>query len=82
MIAMPALSPSERIGGSLRAYVDALGRRRALRETFVECPVCGFEPADRPSPDRLLFPRARFPKCHASCWRRTTRGVVVSSLVA
>ena len=82
MIAMPSFNPSERNGDAFTAVVDAPGRRSALRETFVECPVCGFEPADRPYPYRLLFPRARCPKCHASCWRRTTRAVVVTSLVA
>lgn len=82
MIAIPSYNPSERGGGALSVDVNALGRRRALRETFVECAACGFEPAHRASPDGLLFPRARCPKCHASCWRRTTRVVVVASQVA
>jgi hypothetical protein len=82
MIAMPLLGPREHNGGAFRAAVDALGRRHARRETFVECPVCGFEPAERPSPRRLLLPRTRCPKCHASCWRRTTRVVLGTLQVA
>ena len=81
MIAMPSLSPRERNHDAFSAVVDALDRRRALRETFVECPVCGFELVDRPSPDRLLFPRAlsQMPRVLLAA---NDSGVVMTALIA
>jgi hypothetical protein len=36
--------------------------------TYVECRMCGFEPAEQ-----LLLPRGRCPKCHSDTWRRSVR---------
>jgi hypothetical protein len=35
---------------------------------MIECPVCGYEPAEQ-----LLVPRGPCPKCHGHCWRRALR---------
>ena len=77
MIAMPESNLDESEVRVFSVGVDALGRRRIQRETFVECATCGFEP-----PGGLLPPRDRCPKCHAYCWRRTTRPVVEVPLFA
>jgi hypothetical protein len=49
-------------------------RRRDARlvthETFVECPVCGFEP-----PTGFRLPADHCLKCGADCWRRAVRPV-------
>src|ERR671912_1151783 len=36
--------------------------------TYVECRMCGFEPAEQ-----LLLPRGRCPKCCSDTWRRSLR---------
>ena len=36
--------------------------------TYVECRMCGFEPAEQ-----LLLPRGRCPKCRSDTWRRSIR---------
>src|SRR5215208_705942 len=36
--------------------------------TYVECRMCGFEPAEQ-----LLLPRRRCPKCCSDTWRRSVR---------
>lgn len=63
MIAMT--SPSNAPGC---APATAVRRPAPVLETYLECPVCAFEPAGR-----LLAPRWACPKCHASCWRRAVR---------
>ena len=77
MIAMPPFNPAAGHALGPGAEFYASGRDRIQKETFIECPTCGFEP-----PGRLLPPRGRCPKCHAYCWRRTTRPLLEAPLVA
>ena len=41
---------------------------KPLAGTYVECRMCGFEPAEQ-----LLLPRGRCPKCCSDTWRRSLR---------
>jgi hypothetical protein len=67
---MIAMTGCTTVGGG-RGHEALLrgGRAEVARTSYVECPVCAYEP-----PEQLLPPRTPCPKCHASCWKRSVRG--------